>query len=503
MQFISTRDSQAAPVSGAEAILGGLAPDGGLYVPQNRGERPEARGQNFPAYFPDDLTQKSYAQLAGEIFALYLEDFSEVELGEAVRAAYAGGAFPPEVAPVVQVGPFAVLELFYGPTCAFKDMALAALPHLLTLSAAKMGRGGETVILVATSGDTGKAAQEGFADVPGYRVIVFYPAGGVSEMQEKQMLSGGGANTEAWAVRGNFDDCQREVKAILADAALRRRLKEAGRSFSSANSINFGRLLPQIVYYYHAYAQMLAQGRIKAGQSIDIAVPTGNFGNILAAYYARRMGLPVRRLICASNENDVLAEAIAEGYYNSRRPFHKTASPSMDILVSSNFERFLFEMYGRDAESLATDLRQFGAGGALQIAEEARQNWRGLLYGGSAAGDTAAQVIKDVLAAHGYLLDPHSAVGWAVAERYFDSREGVPLLLAATASPYKFPAAVLTALGIPHAGLGGEQQLQLLSERSKTAIPAPLAALTELKMRPRREIFPEFMSRTVERAIDN
>ena len=482
----------------------GLAPDGGLYVPQNRGRRltdrgrrREDRGRNFPAYFPAGLAQKNYCELAAEIFALYLKDFSGTELMQAARLAYAGGAFPPQVAPCVQVGPFTVLELFHGPTCAFKDMALAALPHLLMLSAAKTGRSGETVILVATSGDTGKAAQEGFAHVPGYRVIVFYPAGGVSELQEKQMLTGGGAFAAALAVRGNFDDCQRGVKAIFADPAIGERLAKAGMRFSSANSINFGRLLPQVVYYYYAYGQMLAQGRIKAGQNIDIAVPTGNFGNILAAYYAQRMGLPVRRLICASNENDVLAEAIVSGHYNSRRPFYKTASPSMDILVSSNFERFLFEMYGRNATALAAAFAKFGFGGSLKIAEEARRNWQGLLYGGSVAGDTASQVTAQVLSAHDYLLDPHTAVGWAVASSYYDEAEGVPLLLTATASPYKFPAAVLGALGVSYDGLGGEEQLSLLYRHSGVPIPAPLAALEGQTVRPRQEIAAADMGRAV------
>ena len=486
MQYISTRDSSANPVSGAEAILRGLAPDGGLYVPQG-----------FPPYEPEQAQQKSYTQLAEEIFALYLPDFSRAELAQAARAAYGGGAFPTEVAPCLQVGPFTVLELFHGPTCAFKDMALAVLPHLLRLSAAKTGQAGENVILVATSGDTGKAAQEGFAPATGCRVIVFYPAGGVSDMQEQQMLTGGGANTAALAVRGNFDDCQRGVKAIFADADINRLLEQAGKSFSSANSINFGRLLPQIVYYYYAYGQMLAQGRIRSKQSIDIAVPTGNFGNILAAYYARCMGLPVRRLICASNENDVLTEAIAKGYYNSRRPFYKTASPSMDILVSSNFERFLFEMYWGDAQALAAALRQFTESGSLQIAAAAQDNWQGLLCGGSANGETTAQVIAQVLAKHNYLLDPHTAVGWAVASSYYDEQEGVPLLLAATASPYKFPAAVLGALGIAHKGLSGEEQLRLLAKSSKTAIPAPLAALANCTPRPRKEIGPADMGRAV------
>ncbi|MCL1975506.1 MAG: threonine synthase [Firmicutes bacterium] len=494
MLYISTRDSQASPVSGAQAILRGLAADGGLYSPQAAGEN----GENvFPCYFPANLAQKSYAEVAQDIFALYLPEFTTAEITDAITKAYANGSFPSAVAPIVQVGPFTVLELFHGPTCAFKDMALAVLPHLMSLSAAKMKTSTETVILVATSGDTGKAAQEGFAKAKGYQVIVFYPAGGVSEMQEKQMRSGGGSSTFAVAIRGNFDDCQNGVKAIFANASLRERLQKADKCFSSANSINFGRLLPQIVYYYYAYAQMLKQGRIQFSQSIDIAVPTGNFGNILAAYYALRMGLPLRRLICASNENDVLKEALATGLYNSRRPFYKTASPSMDILVSSNFERFLFEMYGRNGALLAADLRQFAVLGCLQIGKEHQQNWQNLLYGGSAAWNKAAPTIARVLAEYDYLLDPHTAVGFTVASDYFDPAENVPLLLIATASPYKFPAAVLEALGIPASGLNSEQQLERLSLRSKVAIPKPLAELTQLTLRPRQEIEPRHMEQAV------
>ena len=486
MRFISTRDSLARAVSSAYAIVHGLAADRGLYVPQY-----------FPAYFPNDLAHKGYCELAREIFGLYLTDFSRVELDALVRAAYGDGAFPRVAAPCLRVGSFALLELFHGPTCAFKDMALAVLPHLLTLSTVKIGRDGENVILVATSGDTGKAAQEGFAAVTGCRVIVFYPADGVSEIQEQQMLTGNAANTAAIAVRGNFDDCQRGVKDILADTAMIKRLSNAQMSFSSANSINFGRLLPQIVYYYYAYGQLLGKGFLKLGQEIDITVPTGNFGNILAAYYGKRMGLPVRRLVCASNENDVLAEAISQGIYNSCRPFYKTASPSMDILVSSNFERFLFEMYERSAPDLSAAFLQFTKTGSLRIAESAKQNWRGLLYGGSVTQEAAACVMREVQEKHNYLLDPHSAVGWGLASSYYDEAEGVPMLLVATASPFKFPGAVLGALGVSCVGLSGQAQLKLLAQRTGASIPPPLAALAGQSLCKRVEIKPSEMKQAV------
>lgn len=487
MQYISTRDAGARLVPAAEAIRRGIATDGGLFVPQS-----------FPAYQPTSWNGLDYQQLARDIFCLYLTDFTRAEIAEIVASAYGKATFPAGVAPCVSVGGVEILELFHGPTLAFKDMALQALPHLLTRSIAKCGGDNEVVILVATSGDTGKAALEGFKDVPGCRIIVFYPAGGVSHIQEKQMLSTGGANTAVVSVEGNFDDCQTGVKRLFGDAELRQRLAEAGQEFSSANSINFGRLLPQIVYYYYGYGQMVEKGVIQPGEKIQVVVPTGNFGNILAACYARNMGLPLARLVCASNENDVLTEVIQSGRYNRKRPFYQTTSPSMDILVSSNFERFLFEMYGRDAAACAADFKALNEAGEFQISPNAVEHWSSFLVAGSANQAGAAAAQGRVFQQHGYVLDPHTAVGWSVWENQASS---LPTLLAATASPYKFPAAVLEALGVTAADKSDEEQLRLLAEISGTAIPPALAELVNLPLRHHRHTSIENMGRTVKQIL--
>lgn len=482
MRYISTRDISKRPVSAARAIRSGLAPDSGLYVPEY-----------FPEYRPTSWGGVDYRTLAEEIFALYLTDFSAEEIKDCVRNAYADN-FPPEVCPLVTVGDTQVMELFHGPTAAFKDMALQALPHLLTRSMDKCG-GGEAVILTATSGDTGKAALEGFRDVPGIRIIVFYPKDGVSSVQELQMTSTAGSNVHVVSVEGNFDTCQQGVKALFADEGLRERMTAAGVEFSSANSINFGRLLPQIVYYYYAYGRMVEKGAVEAGREIQIAVPSGNFGNLLAAYYAKRMGLPVGRLVCASNVNDVLTEVISDGRYNRMRPFHKTTSPSMDILVSSNFERFLFEMYDRDAAECAADLLALNESGGFAIPDSAHDAWRGFLFAGSAQEDEVSDVIRDVFREYGYLLDPHTAVGWQVLDRQETS---LPSLLVATASPYKFAEAVLAALGHETSGMAEAERQQLLERISNTATPAPLSGIENLPVLHNDHVSKEDMRAAVE-----
>jgi len=462
MQYISTRDTNAAAISASEAIRRGIAPDGGLYVPEN-----------FPAYLPERWDGLDYRTLAREIFALYLTDFSAREIDRCVTDAY-GGNFPPEVVPCVSVGNAEVLELFHGPTAAFKDVALQALPRLLTLSMEKSGDGKRAVVLTATSGDTGKAALEGFRGVTGVEIIVFYPKDGVSLVQERQMVSTTGSNVRVVGVDGNFDDCQNGVKKLFADAELRREMSAAGLAFSSANSINFGRLLPQIVYYYHGYGKMAQKGRIRDREEIQIVVPSGNFGNLLAAYYAKRMGLPVARLLCASNINDVLTETINTGRYNRRRGFHKTTSPSMDILVSSNFERFLFEMYGRDAARCTTDLKALSEDGEFTVPASAREAWGEFLSAGSADEDEVRETIKRVFETDGYLLDPHTAVGW----RVFEKRGAVmPTLIAATASPYKFTESVLEALAYPAENMSEGERQAALSKLSGTPTPQSLAGI--------------------------
>ncbi len=470
MEYLSTRGGEK--VSAATAITEGLAPDGGLYVPER-----------FPAYPIAGISGKSYIEIASGIFALFLRDFLPEQLAKVAFDSYIN-AFPPTVAPCVPVGDISVLELWHGPTAAFKDMALQVLPRLMTLSCAVTGEEKELVILVATSGDTGKAALEGFKDVPGTKIIVFYPKGGVSVVQELQMRTTAGENTYVVGVEGNFDDCQTGVKTLFADAELNVLLSMNNKQFSSANSINWGRLLPQIVYYYYAYGQMCRNGQTDAGAPIDIVVPTGNFGNILAAWYARKMGLPVHKLICASNTNDVLTSAIATGVYNRRRPLYKTTSPSMDILVSSNFERFLYDLSSGDAALTARLFRDLQDSGTFTLEEALLEKLQTVLAGGKADDAQAAQAIAQVFQEHQYLLDPHTAVGYAVAQEYRDQygRE-YPLLLASTANPYKFPQAVLQALQQPTDDVDELRLTQRLHEYTGAPVPENLAGLAELPVR--------------------
>lgn len=480
MRYFSTRGGES--VAGAEAILKGIAADGGLFVPEA-----------FPHYLPDGLAGYAYRRLARDIFTLYLDDYTAEEIETVVAGAYRADNFPDGEAPCVTLpNGVEVLELTHGPTSAFKDMALQALPWLMSAARRKQRQERDIVILVATSGDTGKAALEGFKDVPGIKIVVFYPAGGVSRIQELQMVTTGGGNTYVLGLKGNFDDCQTGVKAIFAG--------EQFANFSSANSINWGRLLPQIVYYYHAYARMLAKGRIALGDPIDICVPTGNFGNILAGWYASKMGLPVGRFICASNCNNVLTDALNRGHYDRRRDLHKTASPSMDILISSNFERFLYDISGRDSAHTASLLAELCARGGYRIPAAHRAVYADKMAAGYTDDDAAFAVIKRVFDQQGYVLDPHTAVGYTVAEHLGHDH---PLLLVSTASPYKFPAAVLGALGVD---IAGRQELELpalLRDLSGLPIPVNLAALADLPVRHRAVVGQAEMADAVRRIVQN
>jgi threonine synthase len=472
MRYISTR-GKAPAVEAADAIIQGLAADGGLYVPES-----------LPAYFPDNLAKLDYAGLAKQIFSLFLGGFGSREIGNLVKQSYNSANFPEGEVGLVSLGDTEVLELWHGPTAAFKDMALQALPHLLLKSLTKSGGEKEIVILVATSGDTGKAALEGFRDVPHTKIIVFYPKDGVSQIQELQMNTTGGANTRVIGVNGNFDACQNGVKQIFADQELAAQMAQRGYYFSSANSINWGRLLPQIVYYYYGYGRMVAKKRIALGEPIEIAVPTGNFGNILAGWYARRMGLPVSRFFCASNRNNVLTEVLNEGSYNRLRPFHKTSSPSMDILISSNFERFVFDISGNDSVYTSRAFGQLQREGKFYLEAGLRAKYAGLMTGGYAEEDQCRAAIREAFKTHNYLLDPHTAVGYAVAERLrAASPSGNKLMLVSTASPYKFPAAVLEALGKPRPASDELQLPTLLSKLSGTPVPTSLLGLAELPLR--------------------
>ena len=464
MNYQSTR-SPAIQTDSAHAILQGLAPDGGLYV------LPDLSALHFDW---QGALQQDYTGMAANIVSALLPDFSREEALALVKAAYTGKFSTPALTPLTPVGEDAVLELFHGPTSAFKDMALCLLPHLMKAAALKCGDQEDVLILTATSGDTGKAAMEGFRDVPGVRIIVFYPKSGVSPVQEAQMLSQQGDNVKVCAVEGNFDDAQTGVKRIFSHLSDQLHL-------SSANSINIGRLVPQVVYYFSAYADMLRLGRIALGDKRDYVVPTGNFGDILAGYIAGELGLPVGKLVCASNVNNVLTDFFHTGCYDRRRPFHKSLSPSMDILVSSNLERLLYFLSGDSAlvSSLMADLdRQSYYQLPPALLEKARKKF----FAGYCDDAATIQTISQVWQQHHYLMDTHTAVAWNVAQQYkAQNPDHAPVVVLSTASPYKFPAAVMEALGLPSTG----DQFQTMEDiQRSTGVPMP-ANLQGLRQRPR------------------
>lgn len=469
MKYISTRNN-SQKVDAAQAVVNGMVPEGGLYVPE---VIPTLSKEDIAA-----LKDLSYQDFAKKILGLYLEDFSAEEIAHIVESAYNAESFDDEaIVPVKKIKEgLYVLELWHGPTAAFKDMALQLLPHLLVTSMKKVGVDKKVVILVATSGDTGKAALEGFKDVPGTAIITFYPNGGVSEVQELQMLTTGGSNTSMFAVEGNFDDCQRAVKEAFANEDLLKKVDAAGAQFSSANSINWGRLLPQIVYYFSAYMQLARKGDIVMGDTIDFTVPTGNFGNILAGWFAREMGLPVGKLVCASNANDVLDEFIQTGLYNAKRPFLKTKSPSMDILVSSNLERFIYFMSERNGEEVAKDMAALSADGQYKITDEEFKRMREVLKSGSADDMATLDIIGQIYKESGYLLDTHTAIAVGVAER---EAEGRAMVVDSTANPYKFVGAVWQGVTGDAPQESDLKLLTTLSEKTGEPIHRALANLTE------------------------
>ncbi len=488
MQFIGTRTGAAGAtgatgaVSASRAILRGLAEAGGLYVPER-----------FPAFslsLIDGMRDMTYAQRAVKVLGAFLEDFTQEELMDAVSAAY-GSFDDPLVAPLrpVREGVLA-LELYHGPTLAFKDMALQLLPRLMTLSMKKNGEAREVFILVATSGDTGKAALAGFADVPGTRCAVFYPQGGVSEAQRLQMVTQRGDNTHVIAVRGNFDDAQTGVKRIFADANFAAAMDAQGRVLSSANSINFGRLVPQVVYYFSAYADLLRAGTIRLGDPVNFCVPTGNFGNILAAEYARRCGLPVGRLLCASNGNNVLADFLETGRYDiAGRAFYRTISPSMDILISSNLERLLFELCGRDPAQVRGWMEALQTGRHYDIGAENLRSMRSVFAGGFTDDAGTREEIRRSFSQDGYLMDPHTAVASHVLRAYQErTGDRTPAVIVSTASPYKFGRPVLEAVAGAQAaeGLDDFGCCEALAARTGTRVPPQIAELPTLPVRHQR-----------------
>ena len=469
MRYISTRDTASA-VSGAQAIVSGISPEGGLFVP--------AQCPVFSAAEIESLRAMSYVRRAAFVLAPWLPEFSGDELSAMCASAYARFD-EPAVTPVVDLpGDVHVLELWHGPTLAFKDVALQLLPRLMTASAKKIGEKREILILVATSGDTGKAALEGFRDVPGVRICVFYPKDGVSEAQRLQMVTQEGQNTRVVAVRGNFDDAQTGVKRIFTSKDCQAALGAQGTMLSSANSINLGRLIPQIVYYFSAYADLRSRGVLAQGAPMNVCVPTGNFGNILAAYYARAMGLPIRRLICASNENNVLTDFIRTGVYDRRRPFRLTSSPSMDILISSNLERLLFELSGQSDAQVRAWMRDLSETGAYRLHGQALEALDDLFYGGFATEDEVKAEIGRCFEKDRYLIDPHTAVGMCVLRAYRkETGDQTPILVDSTASPYKFGRSVLSALTGETPEADDFVCCARLAERAKQCVPAAIADL--------------------------
>ena len=468
MDFISTRN-HSIKIGGSAAIVKGISDDGGLFVPSS-----------FPSLEKadwDKLLESNYAERAALVMSKYLTDFTYDELLDVCNKAYS--KFDGDPAPLVKTGEDDyVLELWHGPTSAFKDIALTVLPYLLTLSKKKLGINDKTLILVATSGDTGKAALEGFSDVEGVEIIVFYPHNGVSRMQELQMCTTKGNNVHVSALKGNFDDAQTAVKTIFTSDSAKAELKAMGYDLSSANSINFGRLVPQVAYYISAYCDLVNAGEIEFGDKITYSVPCGNFGNILAAYYAMRMGLPVRKLICASNMNNILCDFISTGVYDIRREFHKTVSPSMDILISSNLERFLFELDGRDDNALKTKMQALKDAGVYRISDEQLAKMREIFDCGWCDEKSTATTINEYFEDTGYCLDPHTAVAVAVNDSVAEGKT----VTVSTASPYKFPTVVykaLTGKSVDDAFVASDKLEEYTAESQPTS-------LTELKTLPVR-----------------
>lgn len=471
MQFLSTRG--AAAVSAAQAIVQGMCPSGGLYVPAD-----------FPQLDAESLLDGGYASAARAVMAPYLAHVSQAALMDMIAAAY-HSFDDPAVTPVrALTQQQSVLELWHGPTMAFKDVALQMLPHLMRSALDATGERRQLYILVATSGDTGKAALAGFCGVPGTRVLVFYPEGGVSRAQRLQMVTQEGDNVDVCAVRGNFDDAQTAVKRIFASPEARAQLDALGYRLSSANSINFGRLLPQITYYFTAYAALRRAGRIAPGEAVNFCVPTGNFGDILAGYYAKRMGLPVRRLICASNRNNVLADFFATGVYDDRRPFYRSMSCSIDILISSNLERLLFELAGRDAACVRAWMRSLNETGSYAVGAAQREALAEVFAAGWCSEEDTLAAIRRVFERHGYLMDPHTAVAETVYARYAEQTgDATQTVLLSTANPYKFATAVLSAFETPGADdFENADRLHAL-----TGAPVP-RGLSELLGKPERHL---------------
>lgn len=478
MFYTSTRD-KSIKVTAAQAIAQGISEEGGLFIPC---ELPQ-----FDIEKISSMVNMSYIDRAKTVLKEFLTDFSEEELNYCVEGAYAAAKFSSaKIAPTVNIdGNKNILELWHGPTCAFKDMALQLLPYLMTVSAKKTADGKTIVILVATSGDTGKAALEGFKDVENTKILVFYPVDGVSPMQKLQMTTQEGANVAVCAINGNFDDAQSAVKSIFTNAEIKEELAKKNMMFSSANSINWGRLVPQIVYYFSTYCDMIEMGKINAGDEINVVVPTGNFGNILAGYYAKQMGLPIKKLVCASNSNNVLTDFLKTGTYNKNRDFYTTTSPSMDILISSNLERLLYHMSGEDDKLVANLMNQLVTDGKYTVSDELIAKIQTMFDAGYTSEDSVDETIKAYFDNYKYLCDTHTAVAVKVYDEYVKATgDDIPSVIDSTASPYKFSASVLKAVS------NGEapeiDEFEMVSELNRVTgadVPAPLASLKDKTVR--------------------
>ena len=470
MNYISSRGGGTA-VAGAEAIRSGIAVDGGLFVPLTLPVLPVPTGVGG-----------GYIELVATILAAVLPDYSSEELRKCSAVAYAADKFDdPDTVPLTQVGTRHVLELWHGPTSAFKDMALQIMPHLMSLALKKTAESSDMLILVATSGDTGKAALEGFRDVARTRILVFYPSEGVSEVQRAQMVTQDGNNVGVVAVEGNFDDAQTGVKKIFSSVQMREVLAKKNLKLSSANSINWGRLAPQIAYYFSAYRSLCETGKIHCGDPVNFVVPTGNFGNILAGYYAKQMGLPINRLICASNDNNVLTDFLRTGVYDRNRPFHQTISPSMDILISSNLERLIYRLTGEDAQKCAELMQALSDGGEYTITEDMKKGLADF-YGNYCSEEETNEAIHATYKSSDYVIDPHTAVAAGVYKKYLaDTDDHTPTVIASTASPYKFTRSVMDAVAENTEDMDDFALADRLSEISGVKVPK---AVEEIRTAP-------------------
>lgn len=497
MLYTSTRD-KSIKVTAAQAIAQGISEEGGLFVPC---ELPQ-----FSIDRISSMVSMSYIDRAKTVLREFLTDFSEEELSYCVEGAYAANKFSsPKIAPTVNIdGNKNILELWHGPTCAFKDMALQLLPYLMTVSAKKTADGKTIVILVATSGDTGKAALEGFKDVANTKILVFYPVDGVSPMQKLQMTTQEGENVAVCAINGNFDDAQSAVKSIFTNQEIKDQLAEKNMMFSSANSINWGRLVPQIVYYFSTYCDLIEMGKIKAGDQINVVVPTGNFGNILAGYYAKKMGLPLKTLVCASNSNNVLTDFLKTGTYDKNRAFYTTTSPSMDILISSNLERLLYHMSGEDDKLVSSLMSQLAEKGKYTVSDELISEIQKTFDAGFTAEDCVNETIKNHFDKYHYLCDTHTAVAVKVYDEYVKSTgDDIPTVIDSTASPYKFSASVLKA--VLQGNTPNLDEFEMVDELNRVTgadVPKPLASLKDKNIRFSDVCNKEDMSQMVFKLLD-